>query len=146
MMESEIREVIDRWFEAWNAGDIKGLEALYDENVVLYLAPLKRTLTGRRYIVQRIKSLQDLSSDAQITLNGLHIAGNAAVVELNIHGTHTGKFLGFEPTGRPLDLDTCLVFELVDGKIVKHTTYLDDSIVLRALGLISVPEARPEAA
>ncbi|MBE0446798.1 MAG: ester cyclase [Actinobacteria bacterium] len=67
-------------------------------------------------------------------------------MEFNVVGTHTGRFLDYEPTGRTFDIDSCLIFKVKDSKIIKHTTYLDTATILRALGIITIPGVRPEAA
>lgn len=145
MTESEIRDLFDRWVDAWNSGDPERYRPLYAGDVVLYQAPVKKTLVGIDNIVARGKTL-DMSTDARLTVRELHIAGDTVIMEFNITGTHNAPFLDYEPTGRKFDFDSCLIFKVKDGKIIKHTTYLDTATILRALGLLTVPGARPEAA
>lgn len=146
MTESEIRNLFDRWVDVWNSEDPELNRTLYAEDVVLYQAPVKKTLVGVDHIIARAKALNEGSTDARLTVRELHIAGDTVIMELNVTGTNDGRFLGYEPTGRRLDIDSCLIFKVKDGKIIKHTTYLDTATILRALGLITIAGARPEAA
>lgn len=146
MTESEIRNLFEQWVDAWNANDVERFRPLYAEDVVLYQAPVKKTLVGVEHIVARGKDFFEMSEDARLTVRELHVVGDTAVMELNVAGTNTGRFLDYEPTGRKFDIDSCLVFKFKDNKITKHTTYLDTATVLRALGLVTIPGVRPEAA
>lgn len=146
MTESEIRNLFERWVDAWNSKDPERDRPLYAEDVVLYQAPVKKTLVGVDHIIARSKDLFEMSKDARLTVRELHVAGDTAIMEFNIIGTHTGRFLDYEPTGRKFDIDSCLIFKVKDGKIIKHTTYLDTATILRALGLLTIPGVRPEAA
>lgn len=146
MNENDIRKMFAEWVDAFNSGDVERMRSFYTEDAVLYQAPIKKTLVGLDYIVARLKDFSEMSEDSRFTIRDLHVDGDTAILEFNIAGTHTGRFLDFEPTGRRLDIDSCLIFEVRDGRITKHTTYLDIATVLRALGLISVPGTREEAA
>lgn len=146
MTASEIRNLFEQWVDAWNAQDWERMRPLYAEDVVLYQAPVKKTLVGVDHIIARGKDLGGMSSDARITIRELHVVGDTVILEYNIVGTHTGRFLNYEPTGRKFDFDACIVFKVKDDKIIKHTTYLDTATVLRALGLLTIPGVRPEAA
>jgi steroid delta-isomerase-like uncharacterized protein len=146
MTEQEMRTIVEQVVEILNSKDPERLRSLYSEDAVLYQAPVKKTLVGQDHIVARVRDLSEMSKDSHMTIRELHVAGDTAFLEFNFVGTNTGRFLDYEPTGRKFDIDSCVSFQFRNGKIVKHTTYLDTATVLRHLGLISIPHARPEAA
>lgn len=146
MNENEMREMFKEWVEAWNAADEERVRALYSPNAVLYQAPVKKTLVGLDHIIARMRAFTDSLEDTQLTVRDLHVAGDTAILELTVAGSHTGSFLDHEPTGRRFDIDSCLIFKVENGKIVKHTTYLDTASMLRALGLVEITGTREEAA
>lgn len=146
MVESDTRKMIEEWVDAWNSKDMDRMRSLYAEDAILYQAPVKQTLTGWNYINDRLKDLAEGFPDAKIEISALHIDGDTAILEFNETGTHKGRFLDYEPTGNKIDIDSCLVFKIRDGKVINYTTYLDTVTILRALGLVSVPSTRPEAA
>lgn len=146
MTENEIRDLFDRWVLAWNSGGVEDIRPLYADDAVLYQAPVKKTLVGIDHIIDRAKSLNEMSGDARLSVRELHVVGDTAIMEINVAGTHTGRFLDYEATNRTFDIDSCLVFKVKDGTIIKHTTYFDTATLVRALGLITISGVRPEAA
>jgi steroid delta-isomerase-like uncharacterized protein len=63
----------------------------------------------------------------------------SAVAELRFRGTHTGSFLGIEPTGRAVDLPTSIIVSFRNGLIAGERMYWDVSTLLRQLGVSSLP-------
>lgn len=146
MKESEVYNVIEQWVDAWNEKDIDRMESMYTEDAVLYQAPVRQALKGWNYLHDRLTDLYEGFPDAKMKINDLHVDRNIAFLEFNEIGTHTGRFLDFEPTGNKIDIDSCIVFRVNNGKIVNHTTYLDTATILRSLGIIKITGTRPEAA
>lgn len=148
MEESMLRNMYEKdWVDTWNLNDPEKIKQFYTEDVVLYQAPLRKALHGREHLLERYEDFLEMSNDVKVTLRDIHIDGDSVILEINIKGTNTGKFLDYEPTGKKIDLDTCLSFKVNDeGKITKHTTYLDTATLLRILGHIEVTGTRAEAA
>lgn len=146
MEQMEMRRLVQDWLEAWNANDAERIRQLYDKDAVLYQAPMKKRETGVEHIISRMSSLNQMSSDGVATIRHFYQAEDAAILETNIAGTHTGQFLGYAPTQRRFDIDTCLILRMRGGKIVEHVTYLDTASILRALGLLQIPGALPHVA
>lgn len=146
MEEQEIRQRLRDWVDAWNSMDEDLVRSFYSENAGLYQAAVGKSLTGREHIVDRYKDFMEMSADAKMTARAIHVDGHTGILEMAVSGTHTGRFLDHEPTGRPLHIETCLVFTFEGDMIVHHTTYLDTATVLRSLGLITIEGTRAEAA
>jgi len=146
MNETDIRNLIERWVEARNGTDVDVFRQFYADDVVMYQAPMKKSLTGIEHVIARLEDLNTMGPDVRMTTRSLYVDGDTAILEFNIVGTQTGRFLDYEPTGRMMDIDSCLVFKVENGKITRHTTYLDTASILRALGLIEVKGTRAEAA
>ena len=146
MNETEIRTIVEQWVAASNDKDMNAFRQLYADDVVLYQAPVKKSLTGIEHVIARLEALSEMSPDSRMTVRGLHIDGDTAILEFNFVATQTGRFFDYEPTGKMIDVDSCLVFKVENGKIARHTTYLDTASILRALGFIEVKGTRAEAA
>jgi steroid delta-isomerase-like uncharacterized protein len=72
--------------------------------------------------------------------NEIHSIGatdDAVVVEFDLLGTHSGPFLGFEPTGREFRCRMAAFFVFEDGtdRIEVERVYFDASTILAQLGL-----------
>ncbi|RJQ53828.1 MAG: DUF4440 domain-containing protein [Actinobacteria bacterium] len=146
MTEQEIRQKLQDWADAWNSGDEKRIEDFYAKDVVLYQAPVSRSLTGREHLIARLRDFQGLSEEGKLAVRNTYVDGNTGIIEVSVDGTNTGPFLEYPPTNSPFHLETCLIMEFAGDKIIKHTTYLDTASVLRALGHIEIKGTRTEAA
>ena len=146
MKKRDIYDMIEQWVDAWNAKDMDRMKSMYTKDAVLYQGPVREALKGWDYIYNRLQDLAMGFPDAHIKINDLHVDGDIAILEFNETGTQTGRFLDYEPTGNKIDIDSCLVFRVRNGKITNHTTYLDTATILRSLGLIEITGVRPEAA
>lgn len=143
---TDINKFFEQWVDAWNSNEPEKIKPFYKEDFVFYQAPVKKTLVGVKHIIARANDFAQMSSDARLSIRELHINGNTAVMEFNVKGTSTGRFLNFEPTGLKIDIDSCLSFKVENNKIAKQTTYLDTATILRAIGMLEIPGTLPEAA
>lgn len=68
-----------------------------------------------------------------------YVADNVVIVELATRGTHKGELsLASEtlnPTGKAIDVPTCDVYHLENGKITSFHCYNEASVMLRQLGV-----------
>ena len=66
------------------------------------------------------------------------VEGDKVVTHVELTGTHTGKFLGAEPTGGQGSWSVVYLDRFEDGKVVEHTAdgWMD---VLMAIGAIPPP-------
>lgn len=146
MNYAETGEIVDQWFKALNAKDFDAMMSLYAPDAVQYEAPIRRTKIGRDHVRARLKKLTDASGDFHAEISTICIAQNKAAVAITYEGTNTAPYLGHKPTGKHFILDTCFILECRQGKIVRHTTYIDTATILRAMGLTDIPKWHEEAA
>lgn len=86
----------------------------------------------REHLSQFHTGFPDLKYEIQdVVLDGDRIA-----VRYRLTGTHRGRFLGIEATGRPIDIEGAEFWRLAKGKIVEHWNYLDSMILMQQLDLI----------
>jgi len=65
-----------------------------------------------------------------------HVAADAVIMEVTVHGTHTGTWKGIPPTGRHVSFPVCAVFTFDDtDRIEAETVYFDRLTVLAQLGV-----------
>lgn len=68
----------------------------------------------------------------------VHAIDDVVVVELAMKGTHTGALPlasgTLDPTGRAIDVPSCDVFRLRDGKIASFHCYNEASVMQQQLG------------
>lgn len=138
MKDVAIRDLIENFVDAYNDHDPGRVKTLHTIDVVLYIAPTKERFSGLEPLVSRFMAFIELSSDTHIKVRDVYIGDDSAVVEYTLTGTHTGRFMGIEPTFREIDIDSCFILKIRDNKIAQHTTYLDSATILWALDLIII--------
>lgn len=146
MQSRDMGEIVDRWVKYLNAKDFNGLESLYAPDAVQYEAPIKRTKVGREHIRRRLEKIAQGSDDFRAEIQTICVAFSKAVLAITYKGTNTAPFLGHKPTNKHFEFETCMIIECMNGKIVKHTTYLDIATIFRSVGLTDVPKWYEEAA
>jgi predicted ester cyclase len=86
-----------------------------------------------------IASLASAFPDLHRELLKIHVTENVVIVELAIRGTNTGKLAlasgALAPTGKKIDVPSCDVFHLENGKIVSFHCYNEASVMQQQLGI-----------
>lgn len=74
-----------------------------------------------------------------LTIEKMHVADDAIIVETRFVGTHTGTWLGLPPTGREVDYMMCNVFEFEGTDLVCERLSFDALTILQQLGVARDP-------
>ena len=64
----------------------------------------------------------------------LYHADEAVIVECKFGGTHRGPWAGIAPTGKPMEVQSALIFIFEGGNLICEKVYFDHATVLRQLG------------
>jgi len=90
-------------------------------------------------IGESIAGLARAFPDVHREIFGIHVAGDVIIVELAIRGTHQGPLElpsgTLAPTGKVIDVPSCDVFHLENGKIKSFHCYNEASVMLQQLGV-----------
>lgn len=77
--------------------------------------------------------------DSKGTFEVAHVAGNTVVLEGMWRGTHTGALKtpggDIPATGRTIDMRSCIVVDVADGKAQRFRQYFDMATMLTQLGI-----------
>ncbi|HEU5065807.1 MAG TPA: nuclear transport factor 2 family protein [Gaiellaceae bacterium] len=133
------RELLDRYVELYNAGDLEGVIDLYADDAVQKMPD--GTFEGRSAIRERLARELDAFPDVVHVVRSFVEDGDAFADEWTFSGTHAAALAlpdGTElpPTGKRVEIDGMEVVEVRDGKIVLNALYYDNMAVLAQLGLI----------
>ncbi len=142
MVSQNIENNIRRVADMMNTGDFTGLQELVAED-----ATYRTTLGFKTQGHEEFKQLRSLYADGfdNFKLEPLHIftEGNTAVVIYKQTGTHTGEFMGIEPTNNKWDQLGCNIITLDDdGKLVDIFDLFDQLELL--VQLDAVPQEMKE--
>jgi steroid delta-isomerase-like uncharacterized protein len=133
------RELLDRYVERYNAGDLDGVMELYAEDAVQIMPD--GTYEGWNTVRDRLAQELDGFTELNHTVRSFVEQGDTFADEWTFVGTHTGPFRlpdGSElpPTGKRVEIRGMEVVQVRDGKIVLNTLYYDNLASMAQLGLI----------
>ena len=58
------------------------------------------------------------------------------IAQTRYHGIHRGRFIDYEPTGKPIDLPLAVVIPFRDGLMAGERFYYDLATLLRQIGVL----------
>ena len=140
------RELLDRYVERYNAGDLDAVIDLYAEDAVQGMPD--GTFESKEAIRKRLARELEAIPDVTHTVVSFVDQGDAFCDEWTFVGTHTGGPLTLPngdvlpATGKRVEIRGMEIVRVnQDGKIVLNTLYYDNLAVAFQLGLI--PEGVP---
>lgn len=83
-----------------------------------------------KFVSQFLESFPDLRH----TVEGMIAEGNQVAVRFSAHGTHSGPWLDFAPTGKSIQYTGVTLARIEDDKIVEHHTWWDKAALIEQLG------------
>jgi steroid delta-isomerase-like uncharacterized protein len=137
---SENRELLDRYVELYNAGDLDGVIDLYAEDSVQGMPD--GVFQGKSAIHERLAQELAGFTDVHHSVRSFVEQGDAFCDEWTFAGSHSAPFLlpdGSElpATGKRVEINGMEIVRVnADGKIVLNTLYYDNLAVAVQLGLV----------
>ena len=123
-----------------NTHDAARVAAFFSADGVQRLVATGATARGRDAIREAMQEWFRTFPDLYVEVRDLFSVGNRMCVQCTLSGTHEGELLGLPPTGRRVEVETCLVFRVAgDGLVHEEVIYSDFATMLRQLGVL--PEA-----
>jgi steroid delta-isomerase-like uncharacterized protein len=135
------RELLDRYVERYNAGDLDGVMDLYAEDAVQIMPD--GTYEGWNSVRDRLAQELDGFTELNHTVRSFVEQGDTFADEWTFVGTHTGPFRlpdGSElpPSGKRVEIRGMEVVQVREGKIVLNALYYDNLASMAQLGLVPV--------
>ena len=136
------RELLERYVELYNEGDLDACMELYAEDAVQRMHD--GTFEGLDAIRARLARDLDAFADAKYVVDSFFAAGDKFADEWTFTGTNTGPFVlpdGSEvpPTGKRVEIKGMELVEVRDGKIVVDNLYYDNLAIAAQFGLLAQP-------
>jgi steroid delta-isomerase-like uncharacterized protein len=121
---------------AENAQDLDGLlEGMTDDCFNLIVADPRRLYTGPEEVARRYRALWATFPDLKVQMRRIvSVHEDTAVSEHTLSGTHRGDLFGVPGTGKRVEVETAVVWDVVDGRIRGETVYFDAATMLRQIG------------
>lgn len=127
------------WDDIVNKGDIDKINATYfDENIIGISSP--ENIVGIEGIKAYYQNFLTGFSDIKFTVVQVFGQGDNIVKHWNFKGTHTGNFFGMPATGKSVDIEGVTMVKMKDGKIAQEQDFMDNTVFMQQLGVVSSPE------
>jgi len=139
---SDYKDLLERYVERYNAGDLDGCMELYAKDAVQGMPEC--TYEGRDKIRERLARELAAFPDVDFGFVSYVEQDDAFADEWFFKGTHTGPFLlpdGTElpATGKRVEMHGMEYVKIRDGKIVVDNLYYDNLTIAAQLGLVPQP-------
>jgi ketosteroid isomerase-like protein len=131
-------KIVEQFAASLSAHDLNAFGSLFAENYINHqvsaAAPPPPSPTQAKQLTlalfaARLKGLPDL----KVTIEAMLATEDKAAASFIYEGTHSGLYLGVEPTGRRLRFTSCDIFSIREGRIVEHWGMGDIAGVLAQL-------------
>ncbi|GAC1413450.1 MAG: ketosteroid isomerase-related protein [Vulcanimicrobiaceae bacterium] len=123
-MSDAARRIVERYYDAFNAGDLDAFVALVADDVVHDINQGDREIGKERFraFVERMnRSYAERLSDIVVMTDG---SGTRAAAEFVVHGTYLASDDGLPPAvGQTYRLPAGAFFEIRDGKVARISNY-----------------------
>jgi steroid delta-isomerase-like uncharacterized protein len=133
--QRNLRSVADV-LQFWNSGDIEGIVAFYDDEIVWTNVALEETYRGKAEVRQFLTRLFTAIPDLVFTVDFKIARGDNVSEQWTVKGTHLGTFMGIPATGRPVEIRALSMVTLREGKFLSDEFYWDTGAVMRQMGLM----------
>jgi steroid delta-isomerase-like uncharacterized protein len=127
-------ELVRAGFEAFNANDLDACMRYAADDLIINLAELPQPLRGRDTWRQGADLIKRAFPDLSAQIEDIIGAGDRVAVRLTMHGTHTGEYLGFPATGRPVTYVSHEFYRVADGLIAEEWICSDTAGLLQQIG------------
>ena len=131
----DMQALFEERTHAWSRRDPAALAAGYGEDAIV-TSPMFPHAEGRAAIERSFESLFRVFPDWEITLEPPCITGTRAMQPGKVRATHRGDFMGMPGTGRRIEFDCVLIFDLKDGLIQRERRIYDFTGVLIQAGVL----------
>lgn len=122
--------------EAETAQDLDALlEGMTDDCFNLVMPDPHRLYAGPEEVARRYRGLWTTFPDLKVQMRRVvSVSESFAVSEHTLSGTQDGPLFGFPATSKPVEVETVVLWEVVDGQIRGETVYFDLATMLRQAG------------
>jgi steroid delta-isomerase-like uncharacterized protein len=130
--------LVERWFQAYNDGDMQAEAAMRSEDFVAHVSGVPQPLNNDGW-TQFIAGFYGAFPDAKLLVEDMAGGDGLVAVRWRFEGTHQGVFMGIPPTGKSVAIGAMEFNRVVGDKVVEHWVQLDQLSLLQALGAIPSP-------
>lgn len=135
MPADELRALLERRLEAFNAHDAPALAAAHAEGGVLW-SPMFRRKLGRMAIEESYRSLFAVFPDLHLDVEPPIVDHGRVAQFFVLKATHQGEFMGLPGSGRRFEVQGVFLLRIDQGQIVEERRIYDFTGLLTQIGVL----------
>jgi steroid delta-isomerase-like uncharacterized protein len=121
-------------FAALSRRDFAAAAEFLSPDFIINLAGVPYQMRGRRTWRKNTEAFFNAFPDIQIETQDMFATDDKVAVRFRFTGTHTGEFLGNQPTGKRVDYQSYELYRIADGKIAEEWICSDMLTILTQIG------------
>ena len=129
---TEGKSLVRRALRAMETGD----EAEFDAVMAADYIQHNHLGNGREPVKKMVGALRRGFPDLKVVAEDVVAEGDRVVARVTITGTHQGRFMGIEPTGKPMTIRSVDIWRVEDGQLKEHWDVVDRLEFMQQLGLV----------
>lgn len=135
MSTDTIKDILRRYYEAFNRGDFPALDHMIDDEFVEHEQLPPRIAPDREGVKQYVRMLREAFPDLHLEIQDLAADKDKVWAHIVMTGTQRGPYMGIPPTGK------CVMMRLVDiwrfarNRMVEHWSISDQNLMQQQMGM-----------
>jgi steroid delta-isomerase-like uncharacterized protein len=141
------KKIVHRFMEeCWNRGNLNTASELLTDRVRFHDPVFPNLNTGIQNIQNHIEGCRKAFPDLKFTIDDTIAERNEVVLHWVARGTHSGPFLGMQPTNRKITVNGTSIYRLEAGKIAEAYANWNLASMMAQMGVVELPKEALEAA
>lgn len=142
MTEEENKGIVRRFIEEmWNQRKLEIADELFAPNCVTHQLRSGEDPAGRPRSAESVKEEAAAwltgFADLKLVLEQMVAARDRVVSYCTMSGTHTGRWMGLDPTGRKVSIPIVTIHRIAEGKIAEDWVLVGSLMLFQQLGLVA---------
>lgn len=139
MTTINLEHTLEEWAAGWSTQDIERVLSVCTDDCLYEDVPLGVVNHGKEELRAFGEQVFNAFPDFKIELSSHVAAGDWAMLEWTMSGTHQADLPGMPATGRPFSVRGATGLQLAKGRISRNSDYWDMATLLTQLGLMPSP-------
>jgi steroid delta-isomerase-like uncharacterized protein len=139
-LEEQNKEIVKRFFEELNKGNIEIMSELYAPEYRWYYSSITPKPMTREETIEFFRMFLKAFPDTNWTIQELFPIGDRVIAWMVVRGTHEGEFQGLLATGNKVEFSSFDMFRIQNGKIVEEREETDMLGLYQKLGMELKPK------
>jgi len=131
------KSIIERYYEAWNKGNLEVLDEIIDADYVNHNPGIPDLARGPDGLKPIIIALRNGFPDLHFEIDDMVITEDKVAVRCTMHGTHLGDLFGLSASGKKVKVNQIQIEYIKNEKIIEHWRQSDDLSMMKQLGKIA---------